>query len=125
MLFSGGNDLDPALYGQSWHPQAQRIDPDRQEFERALIAEIEKRRTPVLGVCLGSQVMNVYRGGSLHQFLPDIARDEAIEHRKVEPELKRHPVKLEIDSQLDKRSENLKFPSTRITSKAWIDWAKG
>src|SRR5258707_8275929 len=90
MLLSGGNDLDPALYGQSWHEKAERIDPDRQRFDMALLAEIERRRTPTLGVCLGSQIMNVYRGGTLHQFLPDVIQD--IEHRKVGTELKRHQV---------------------------------
>jgi putative glutamine amidotransferase len=100
ILFSGGNDLDPALYGQSWHERAERIDPDRQRFDMALLAEIERRRTPTLGVCLGSQIMNVYRGGSLHQFLPDVARDAALEHRRIGTELKRHSVTLDTNSQI-------------------------
>src|SRR5688572_3749775 len=96
ILFTGGNDLDPALYGESWHPKAVRIDPDRQRFELALLAEVERRRTPVLGVCLGSQVMNVHRGGSLVQFLPDVSRDAALEHRKGDaPGGHRHKVKIE------------------------------
>jgi putative glutamine amidotransferase len=95
VLFTGGNDLDPAAYGQDWHPKAQRIDPDRQQFEMALLAEVERRRTPVLGVCLGSQVMNVYRGGSLVQFLPDQDRDGALEHRKLNDDARRHPVRIE------------------------------
>jgi len=94
VLFSGGNDLDPALYGETYHPQAVPIDPDRQRFELALMAEVEKRRMPMLGICLGSQVMNVYRGGSLHQFLPDIQRDEAIEHRNLDKAYPRHGVLL-------------------------------
>src|SRR5205807_6416366 len=69
MLFSGGNDLDPALYGETYHPKAQPIDPARQKFELALLAEVERRRVPTLGICLGCQLLNVYRGGSLHQFL--------------------------------------------------------
>ena len=97
MLFSGGADLDPALYEESWHPQAGPIDPDRQKFELALLAEIERRKTPALGVCLGSQLMNVYRGGSLNQFLPDLGL--GIEHRKT-PSLSRHPVRLEQASQV-------------------------
>jgi len=100
MLFSGGNDLDPALYGQSWHEKAERIDPDRQRFDMALLAEIERRRTPTLGVCLGSQIMNVYRGGTLHQFLPDVSRDAALEHRKIGTELKRHSITLDTNSQI-------------------------
>jgi len=100
ILFSGGDDLDPAAYGQQWHPKAHHIDPARQKFEMALLAEVEKRRLPALGVCLGSQLMNVYRGGSLHQFLPDVKRDHSLEHRKINERLLRHPVKLEADSKL-------------------------
>jgi len=102
MLFSGGNDLDPALYGESWHPKAAHIDPDRQRFELALLAEVERRRTPVLGVCLGSQLMNVYRGGSLNQFLPELDRTEPLEHRTIGGVPTRHPVRIEPDSLLGK-----------------------
>jgi putative glutamine amidotransferase len=98
ILLSGGNDLDPALYGQEWHAKAQRIDPARQKFELALLAEVERRKTPILGVCLGSQIMNVYRGGSMHQFLPDIT--QSIEHRKVGEELTRHNVTLDPNSKI-------------------------
>jgi putative glutamine amidotransferase len=94
IVFSGGDDLDPALYGQPWHPKAEPIDPDRQRFELALIEEVEKRRMPALGICLGCQLMNVHRGGSLNQFLPDTPRDGALEHRKLGDDLRRHAVEL-------------------------------
>jgi putative glutamine amidotransferase len=100
ILFTGGNDLDPAVFGQARHPKAVPIDPARQKFEMALLAEVEKRRVPALGICLGSQVMNVYRGGSLHQFLPDVAREESLEHRKIGENLSRHPVAVDPKSQL-------------------------
>ncbi|MGE5610737.1 MAG: gamma-glutamyl-gamma-aminobutyrate hydrolase family protein [Bacillota bacterium] len=100
ILFTGGNDLDPALYGETWHPNAVKVDPVRQAFELALLAEVERRRRPVLGICLGCQVMNVYRGGTLHQFLPDVAREAAIEHRRMDRDLPRHTVSIELDSQI-------------------------
>jgi putative glutamine amidotransferase len=100
ILFTGGNDLDPALYGETWHPKAQKIDPDRQNFELALLAEVEKRKLPALAICLGCQLLNVYRGGSLHQFLPDI--EGKSEHRKTEEAVRRHPIKIESDSALGK-----------------------
>ena len=100
ILFTGGNDLDPSLYGEKdWHPKAVKIDPKRQEFELALIAEVERRRMPALGVCLGSQLMNVHRGGSLIQFLPDEVNQ--IEHRRLPgQEPGRHLITLDTDSQL-------------------------
>jgi putative glutamine amidotransferase len=98
VLFSGGNDLDPALYGETYHPKAAPIDPARQRFELALLAEVERRRTPALGICLGSQLMNVYRGGSLTQFLPDEPRNAAIEHRKLNNQWPRHEVRMEAQT---------------------------
>ncbi|WP_428936881.1 gamma-glutamyl-gamma-aminobutyrate hydrolase family protein [Fontivita pretiosa] len=102
VLFTGGNDLDPALYGQpEWHPRAVKLDARRQNFELALIAEVERRRVPVLGVCLGSQLMNVHRGGSLIQFLPEHDRPGAIEHRRLPGQKPaRHPVKIDPESRL-------------------------
>ncbi len=98
VLFSGGNDLDPALYGETYHPRAEPIDPARQRFELALLAEVERRRTPALGICLGSQLMNVSRGGSLIQFLPEISREGPIEHRRLGEVSPRHEVQLRPES---------------------------
>jgi putative glutamine amidotransferase len=98
ILFTGGDDLDPSLYGEEWHPKAARIDPDRQNFELALIAEVEKRRLPMMAICLGCQLLNIYRGGSLTQFIPDLPGKR--EHRKVGPELLRHAVHVEPNSQV-------------------------
>ena len=100
ILFTGGNDLDPALYGEAWHPKAVRVDPERQNFELALLAEVERRRVPALAICLGCQLMNVHRGGSLTQFLPDDPSKQ--EHRRAaagEP-IRRHAIRIEPDSVL-------------------------
>jgi putative glutamine amidotransferase len=103
ILFSGGDDLDPKAYGEEWHPMAKQIDPLREAFERALLAEVEKRRLPIMGVCLGCQLLNVHRGGKLIQFLPDIERNEPIEHRRVGVDWsKRHPIMLDSNSTVAK-----------------------
>jgi len=99
ILFTGGNDMNPALYGEEWHPKCIRMDCARQDFEFALIAEVERRRMPALGVCFGSQLMNVYRGGSLVQFLPDL--EGKLEHRRLpDQQPGRHPIKLDTESQI-------------------------
>jgi len=99
ILFTGGNDLDPKLYGEDqWHPKAVPIDPDRQSFELALLAEVEKRRLPALAICLGCQLFNVYRGGSLIQFLPELeGKGEHRRAKKGEP-MRRHGIRIEPDS---------------------------
>ncbi len=94
IIFSGGDDLDPSAYGEERHPNSEPLDPARETFERALMAEVEKRRLPTLGICLGSQLMNVYRGGSLIQFLPHAARDAALEHRKLGDWNRRHSAQI-------------------------------
>jgi gamma-glutamyl-gamma-aminobutyrate hydrolase PuuD len=95
IVFTGGDDLDPSSYGESKANGVELVDPERERFERALLAEVEKRRLPTLGICLGSQLMNVHRGGNLHQFLPDLARDNALEHRRLDDWGRRHEVTLQ------------------------------
>jgi putative glutamine amidotransferase len=99
-VFSGGNDYNPAAWGEPRHPKAVPTDPDRESFERALLKAIEDTRKPILGICGGYQLMNITRGGSLHQFIPDQTTD--IEHRRasVEEWSRRHPVRLEPGSKI-------------------------
>src|SRR5436309_2099252 len=98
IIFTGGNDISPTRYGEEWHPNAIPVDPAREKFEFALIAEIERRRTPMLGICFGSQLLNIHRGGSMYQFLPDLPRDGALEHRKTGDVSPRHDVALVAES---------------------------
>lgn len=100
ILFSGGDDPDSARWGEPLHPKVTLLNPERERFEFALLAEVEKRRLPTLGVCLGSQMMNIYRGGSLIQFLPEYERPGALEHRKLDLDERRHPVAIAEDSTL-------------------------
>jgi putative glutamine amidotransferase len=80
LLFSGGSDLDPELYGQEAHAETNGIVPDRDRAEIALLQAALERDMPVLAVCRGSQVLNVARGGDLVQHLPDVVGDEKHKH---------------------------------------------
>lgn len=68
-LFSGGEDIDPPLYGEEVLPECGALSRERDDFELALLAEAERLGKPVLGICRGVQVMNVFYGGSLWQDL--------------------------------------------------------
>lgn len=103
VLLIGGDDLNPSRYGQERDPNTQPLDEHREAFEFALLKEVESRRLPVLGICLGSQIMNVHRGGSLHQFLPELQRSGVLEHRKLELTNRRHPARLDPASALAQR----------------------
>jgi len=66
LVIGGGDDIGVELYGGEIVPDI-RIDPARDELEINLIREAEARRLPILGVCRGAQLLNVERGGTLHQ----------------------------------------------------------
>jgi putative glutamine amidotransferase len=80
LLFSGGSDLDPALYGAEPHPSVNGTRPDRDRAELALIGAALERDMPVLAVCRGMEVLNVARGGDLVQHLPDVVGHENHKH---------------------------------------------
>lgn len=69
LLLSGGDDIDPARYGESQTWQCGAISPLRDAFELALCREFLRLRKPILAICRGIQVLNVALGGTLHQDL--------------------------------------------------------
>ncbi|HEU5041604.1 MAG TPA: gamma-glutamyl-gamma-aminobutyrate hydrolase family protein [Gemmatimonadales bacterium] len=70
LLLSGGEDIDPALYGTERSPFCNPPSRERDLFELALLGVARQRALPVLGICRGIQVVNVGLGGSLFQDLP-------------------------------------------------------
>ena len=71
ILFSGGGDVDPVIFGERATDKLGAVTPRRDEFELALARYvIEKTDKPVLGICRGIQVLNVAMGGTLHIDLP-------------------------------------------------------
>jgi putative glutamine amidotransferase len=70
VLFTGGSDVDPSLYGEAPHPRLGDVFRDRDEFELALCREALDRDLPILGICRGHQVLNVATGGTLIQDIP-------------------------------------------------------
>jgi gamma-glutamyl-gamma-aminobutyrate hydrolase PuuD len=80
LVFSGGSDLDPELYGQEAHAETFGIAKERDRAELALLRAALERDMPVLAICRGSQVLNVARGGDLVQHLPDVVGDERHRH---------------------------------------------
>lgn len=80
ILFSGGSDLDPSLYGQEPHSETDGIRPERDRGELALLTAALEHDVPVLAVCRGSQLLNVARGGDLVQHLPDVVGHERHKH---------------------------------------------
>jgi putative glutamine amidotransferase len=63
-IIGGGNDIDPAIYGGDVS-ETRSVDPRRDEYELRMLELADEREIPVLGICRGSQLLNVQRGGSL------------------------------------------------------------
>jgi putative glutamine amidotransferase len=71
LILSGGADVAPELYGAERHPTTDPARVDRDAWELALFRAAERRRIPVLAICRGLQLVNVARGGTLQQHLPE------------------------------------------------------
>jgi len=71
ILFSGGGDLQPQIYGSSSHPKVDDVDPDRDRIELWLVEQVFKHQIPFLGICRGFQVINVGMGGTLYEDILD------------------------------------------------------
>ena len=98
LLLSGGNDIDPSLYGAEAHPETDGTRVQRDRAELALLRGALERDMPVLAVCRGSQMLNVARGGDLVQHLPDVVGDER--HKRTPGVFADHDVEIESESRL-------------------------
>jgi putative glutamine amidotransferase len=67
LVLTGGEDVEPARYGETPHPKIRSVNPARDATEAALIQEAKNRGTPVLAICRGIQILNVALGGTLVQ----------------------------------------------------------
>lgn len=98
IVFSGGADLDPALYGAEPHPQTDTPHRHRDLAEMRLIASALERDMPTLAICRGSQLLNVVRGGELLQHLPEAVGNER--HRETRGAFSEHAVVVEPGTRL-------------------------
>ncbi len=98
LVFSGGSDLDPELYGADAHETTGGVVRERDDFELGLMRAALERDLPVLAVCRGSQVLNVALGGDLEQHVPDRTGSEA--HREVPGVFSDHAVEVETGTRL-------------------------
>lgn len=68
LILSGGDDIDPQLYGETTlHPTVSLVPKARTDFEWAMLGGMMAAGKPVLGICGGMQLLNVWAGGTLYQ----------------------------------------------------------
>ena len=101
LCLPGGPDLHPQWYGDAPHPELGPTEPELDAFELALARRADALGMPILAICRGAQLLNVARGGTLHQHLPGRPVPLEVAHRQAEPpERASHPVEVEGGSLL-------------------------
>ncbi len=71
LVIGGGDDIGATLYDAMPAPNV-RIDPDRDAMEQNALSHLWETDTPILGICRGAQMLNVFRGGRLHADIYDV-----------------------------------------------------
>jgi putative glutamine amidotransferase len=106
VMLTGGDDINPRLYVKKLPPGLAKtvgpLEPDRDKWEPALIADVFKEKKPLFGICRGHQMLNVALGGTL---VVDIAKQVpgALNHRRMDRKTEPvHEVKIAEDSLLAK-----------------------
>jgi putative glutamine amidotransferase len=99
LLLVGGDDINPDRFGQALHPKAELMHPKREASDFALIGAADRLGLPMMGICLGCQEINVARGGTLHQHLPDVPTVKTA-HSGAFPNRARHTVRVQAGSNL-------------------------
>jgi len=89
VLLTGGNDVDPARYGETVRHPTVEIDPNRDAYEVALVQAAFDRRLPLLAICRGVQLLNVVAGGTLVQDIPSAGITTLVHRRPKPPRVKK------------------------------------
>lgn len=101
IIFIGGVDIWPLLYGENPLKQTHVVSAERDRYELSLFKKAYEIKLPILGICKGAQVINVGLGGNLYQDI-DLQVAEALGHQPIgisEDELY-HSIIIDKDTQL-------------------------
>ncbi len=98
IVFSGGADVDPSIYGADPHPETDSPQARRDAGELALLRAALDRDMPTLAICRGVQLLNVARGGDLVQHLPEALGHD--EHKTTPGVFAEHPVEVQEGTRL-------------------------
>lgn len=101
LLLTGGDDVDPTLFGALPHPAFEPAEPGRDAHELALVRRALAAQMPVLAICRGLQVLNVAAGGTLIQDIPTERRSN-INHGGAPSATPAHPIDITPGSRLDR-----------------------
>jgi putative glutamine amidotransferase len=97
-VLTGGEDVDPARYGEKRHEKVRSVSAARDATEAALIKEARERGTPVLAICRGIQILNVALGGTLVQDIPSQCETDIVHDEESARDSRTHEISVEPGS---------------------------
>ena len=107
VLLMGGTDVNPMRYGETARPETDQPDDERDEVELRLIHQALARDLPILAICRGLQILNVYHGGTLIQHLSPVEPHDAEREDKAAAV---HEVTIEANTRLARIAETHRWP---------------
>lgn len=107
---TGGYDIDPTLFGEEPHPGLGTIIPDRDQFECRLMEKMLTLDKPILGICRGSQILNIVAGGDMYQDIYTQIEQPLLQHQQKAPSWHgSHYVDVTLDSLLYRLTKKERF----------------
>ena len=100
LLPGSAADIDPQKYGAEKHPKTESSDPKRDTADELLLQDAYNLRKPVLGICYGLQMLNVYNSGTLVQHVPERVPGSPVNHAAGREVLRAHKVRVDPFSRL-------------------------
>lgn len=100
IVFTGGEDIQPAYYKEQPNEKLEEVCPERDTFDLILMKLATDRNVPILGICRGLQLMNTVFGGTLYQDLPTQHPSDVKHRQKVTGTTPTHTVSLVPDSKI-------------------------
>jgi putative glutamine amidotransferase len=89
VIFTGGADIHPSRWGETMvHPKATLLPKEKEDSDFYYAKAAIARDMPILGICLGSQLVNVALGGTLHQHIGETHKEGAHRVRVAESKLR-------------------------------------
>lgn len=92
LILTGGEDVDPSYYGEEPDPNLEEIYPERDVSDFLLLEAALDRDFPVLAICRGCQILNIFSGGSLYQDLPTLYGTDILHRSEDEIEFEYHDI---------------------------------
>ncbi|MCQ2559330.1 MAG: gamma-glutamyl-gamma-aminobutyrate hydrolase family protein [Clostridia bacterium] len=109
IILSGGDDIDPWLFGEEPLIGSQSFDPLRDRSELELVCTCREMQIPLLGICRGMQLINIALGGDIYQDLPKSREPQILHWQKAERTIPTHSVWIRSQSKLAKIWEQKKL----------------